>query len=476
MVADTDVLIVGAGPAGLSLALALEHFGIDCTLIDKKDKPSRTSNAIGVNPRTLEIWHTLGFAQEAIDRGLKLQATELYSQDKLLNKARFDLIKSQYNFMLALPQAQSEKIMGKRLLKRGKKINWGVKLVSFVENNDGIIASCETGENHCQITARWIVGCDGYHSSVRELAGIMHYCHDLPLHFLMVDAIVKGNIGKSSVNLILHDDGLVFTLPMQDSMRIVVEISEDPENKHLKTCEPEIFKQIVKKRHPGLHIDQITWASAFYIHECIADQYIKGRVMIAGDAAHTHSPLGGQGMNTGIQDAWNLAWKLAQVIKKEAKVQLLETYHVERHQIGKNVLNRTGKITSLATVRNPIVKVIRDFGIEHLVDLTFIAARLTNGIAQTDICYEDSSLVASDQVTEHEVLKYANYPAQWVLLTKEGGALTAALPKFVHIEQIKGEQLKGHKYCLVRPDGYVALYANELSIIEEYFLKNGFNF
>lgn len=465
-----DVLIVGAGPVGLQMALSLLRENLTVAIIDKKNGPTKTSNAVGVNCRTMEIWQSLGILNDALDRGLKVHATSLYSEDNLLNQVNFDLIKSKYNFMLSLPQAGTENLLLEHLKSHGQNVLWNTELIDISQDESAIYAKCKTTDDIIEINAKWAVGCDGYHSSVRELTGMSRVCHDLPLHFMMVDAKVTGDINTESVNIIFHNDGMIFMIPMLNNIRVVAEVSNDLAYKHLKSCSPEVFREIIEKRYPTMKIGQVDWSSAFYIHECLADNYRNGRIFIAGDAAHTHSPMGGQGMNTGIQDTWNLAWKIAQVSRGEASDKLLDTYDLERRSIGHDVLERSGKLTTMATTNNVLLKHLRNFGIHHFADWDIVRSKLANGISQANICYTNSPLVNHEQISKSEILRYPELQNGWHILSLTD-KIIESIPSFVKIKQTDYIPLN-KQYALIRPDGYVAIYSDSITEIQSYFINN----
>jgi len=166
-----DVLVVGAGPVGLNLALALNKTGVQCRIIDSKSEPSKTSNAIGVNARTLEIWKSMGFVDTAIANGIKLNQVKLFSGSKLLNHAGFDSVESEFNFMLSLPQTQTEKLIIDELEKYNTHVEWNTKLTDLKDTNESVNIALNSDFKESTLTAKWVVGCDGYHSKVRELAG-----------------------------------------------------------------------------------------------------------------------------------------------------------------------------------------------------------------------------------------------------------------------------------------------------------------
>jgi 2-polyprenyl-6-methoxyphenol hydroxylase-like FAD-dependent oxidoreductase len=467
---DLDVIIVGAGPVGLHMGICLARQGISFAIYDKKPGPTTSSNAVGVNSRTLEIWRSLGFSDKAISRGLKVYGTSLHSDKKLINKIDFDIIESDFKFTLSLPQADTEKLLLEQLQASGHYINWNNELLELTQNENEVSAYFTTNTGERRVKAQWIIGCDGYKSVVRELSSISRDCHDLPLHFLMVDAEVKGAIAMDTINLLLHNHGLIFTIPMRNNVRVVAEISSDKKYKSLKNCDPQIFRNIIQERCPDMSIGRVDWSSAFYIHECLAINYRKGRVLLAGDAAHAHSPIGGQGMNTGLQDTWNLSWKLAMVIHNQASEKLLDSYSQERRTIGLEVLKRSGRLTSAATTGNFMLKHLRNFCIKYLIKIEMIRRKMANGIAQTNICYENSSLVNHKQVIKQK-LRYSQYQDGWTVLTNEEYP-DNIFPAFIRVRHSDEAFTNECNFCLIRPDGYTAIYAKTLAQIQEYFVAN----
>lgn len=467
-----DVLIVGAGPVGLNLALALHHYGVSFRIIESKSQPVQTSNALVVNSRSLETWHAMGFADEAISRGLKLKEAKLFDSNRLLNHAPFSNIDSEFNFLLALPQAQTEALLIEQLTKHNILVERNTQLIKLEDKASEVQLSCQKGDIVEDIRAKWVVGCDGYNSSVREFAGIERDCEDLSQHFIMIDAKLSGELNFDEITTVFHTAGSLIFIPMKDRVRVIAETSHDPKYKDEKHGSEEIFADILSQRHPGVAIDSVFWSSGFYVHECIAKSFKKGHVFLAGDAAHTHSPAGGQGMNTGIQDGWNLSWKLAQVLNGDAREQLLESYNTERRAVAQDVLKRSGLLTKVSTTNNRLAQLLRNFGVGGILNLDIVRSKVVNSLAQTDIYYSDSPLVDGEQISYHGKAKLPNSNMKWLLLSKDSIENKGGLPEFVKIEP-------NHLYwsdqplCLVRPDGYVAMCADALFEISGYFTENG---
>ena len=465
-----DVLVVGAGPVGLNLALALNKSGVQCRIIDGKSEPSKTSNAIVINARTLEIWKSMGFVDTAIANGLKLNQVQLFSSSKLLNHAGFDSVESEFNFMLSLPQAQTEKLLIAELEKYNTHVEWNTRLIDLKDTKEYVNITLNSHSKEYNTMAKWVVGCDGYHSSVRDLAEFKQECHDLTQHFIMMDAKLSGNISTNDVSIVFNSAGVMVFIPMKDNVRVMAEISNDPKFKDLKDGNLDIFTKILNERHKGIAIDSADWISSFSIHECLTSNFRNGHVFLAGDSAHSHSPSGAQGMNTGIQDSWNIAWKLAHVIKNEAADSLLDTYSTERRGIANDVIKRSGGLTKIATTNNKFIQLLRNLGVGGILSIDLIRNKIVNSLQQTNICYQNSPLVNTEQVLYQNQTKFQNIGSKWLLLTKDEIS-NPNLPNFIKI-------VRNHVYwsdqplCLIRPDGYIAMYANSLFEISGYLVEN----
>ena len=466
-----DVLIIGAGPVGLNLALALNKAGVKSRIIDSKAAPSKTSNAIGINARTLEIWKAMGIVDTAIEHGIKLNQVKLFSGNKLLNHANFDSVESEFNFMLSLPQAQTEQLLISELEKCNTHIEWNTKLTALEDTKDLVKLHLTSDNTDHQINAKWVIGCDGYHSKVRELAGFKQECQDLSQHFIMMDAKLSGDISKSDVSIVFHGAGVVVFIPMKDNVRVMAEISNDPKFKDLKEGNLDIFTKILNERHPGVIIDSVDWLSDFHIHECLVTNFRSGHVFLAGDSAHSHSPAGAQGMNTGIQDTWNLAFKLAHVVKNEASESILDTYDIERRGIANDVIKRSGGITKVATTNNKLIQLLRNLGVGGILSIDLVRNKIVNSLQQTDICYTNTPLVNTDQVLYQNKTKFQNIGSKWYLLSKDE-IPHPDLPDFIEVVR-NPVYWSDQPLCLIRPDGYIAMYADSLFEISGYLVENG---
>lgn len=382
MTLTTPVLIVGAGPTGLTAAFCLKQLGIDCLLIDKKAGPTTTSNAAGVQARTLELWKTFGILDEAFRLGNKITDVYAFSGEKRLFDINFAHIDSPYQCILLLPQSQTEALMRKAFEALGGCILQSHTLSRVTQSEAGINAELlDANGETLAIHADYLIGADGYHSTVRDCAKIPFETIEYDGHFILMDVpILKPDSLNNQINLAFHEHGLFATFPMKGCARVIIEFGHDPQFKALQTPSLETVKAITAERfHTPITYGDPTWQSVFYVHEGLADQYRQGRIFLAGDAAHVHSPAGGQGMNLGIQDAHCLANKLAAVMKNEATPATLDQYQSERRPIAAKVVKLSSRMLEAANLSNPALIAIRN------AVLPFLTANqwLNNQIATT---------------------------------------------------------------------------------------------
>jgi 2-polyprenyl-6-methoxyphenol hydroxylase-like FAD-dependent oxidoreductase len=471
-----EVLVVGAGPVGMMLALILKLNHISVVVIDKKLGLNTTSNALIINSRTLEIFKSIGILDSLEQYANQINfATYFANNDELLQSMSFsDTLSSTIQYLIAVEQSITEQILYQKLQDSGVDILWGIELSNLNDIENAVIANTSQGNIECQ----WLVGCDGYGGNVRELAGILRNRHDLPLYFAMFDGQISGLSSKRhAIEVTFHRDGATVVIPFQGKTRMLFEVDQSFEYQNQGKSEHEVFDQLVKVRCSRYKIESIDWSTNLFVHECLVDHYLKNRVILAGDACHTHSPIGGQGLNTGLQDVWNLGWKLYSVIKGYATNNLIATYEQERIAIAQQVLDRTSRLTKLGMIENKIVRVIRNWSIKHIMGVKQVAADLANQIAQTDIQYEgtlvDDSVNFTSARRTRVVLDTNNLC--WNLYALE--PLESVLPNNQDILKVKlispmQSWWSDAKFCLVRPDGHIAMYSNTLEEIRKYFVLN----
>jgi 2-polyprenyl-6-methoxyphenol hydroxylase-like FAD-dependent oxidoreductase len=360
---ETEVLVVGAGPAGLTAAVELRRRGVGCRIVDRLHEPLPYAKAVGVQPRTLEVWDAMGLVRDALDA-----AVPLYGQLRFVNgepAARIDLELPRdvpYGFA-ALPQYATEQLLTARLEAYGGRVERGTELLDLEQDADGVRARLGTADGTETVQARYLVGCDGAHSRTRRVLGLAFEGDAFPEEYMLADVEVDWDLPSGYTVRSVHQDvtgatdDLLVCVPLPGRGRYRMSMLVPPE---LSAPEPgageEVAHGLESGRAPELRdiqavLDRLSprpttarsmrWSSVFRISHRLVERYAVGRVFLAGDAAHIHPPTGAQGMNTGVQDAYNLAWKLALATQGVAADRLLDSYHAERRPVGEEVVART---------------------------------------------------------------------------------------------------------------------------------------
>jgi len=346
----TDVIIIGAGPTGLSLACQLVRHGIDFIIIEKNEGVTPYSKAIGVQARTLEIYEQLGLAQKAIEQGAIAGKARLLAGGEVRGELDLSGIGeglSAYPYMLVYEQSKNEKLLYEYLQSQRKEVLWQTELESFSQNDSGVTAQVKTDAGASSIIeAKYLVGCDGAKSPTRHALGLSFEGSTFERMFYVADAQVDWKFSHDALHICLSKDTLLIFFPLKGEKRyrIVGSFPEGHEKEEGNILYEEIEQQIKEKTNLELDIHDVEWFSTYKVHTRHVNKFSEGRGFLAGDSAHIHTPAGGQGMNTGIQDGYNLAWKMALILKGKADEKLLETYNEERLENARHLLQTTDRM------------------------------------------------------------------------------------------------------------------------------------
>jgi 2-polyprenyl-6-methoxyphenol hydroxylase-like FAD-dependent oxidoreductase len=342
----TDVLVVGAGPAGLTTAATLAARGIAVTVVDNQAAGANTSRAAVVHARTLEVLDQLGAAKPLVEEGIHARQFSIRDRDRELVPVRFDRLDTAFPYTLMVSQAETEAVLLRRLVELGGDVLRPRSVTDLRQDADGVTATLDDG---AEIRAKYLVGADGMHSTVREKAGIGFTGGSYAESFSLADVRLTGGVPSDEVVLYFSPAGMVVVAPLPGGVhRIVATVEEAPEVPDIAFVQDLLDARGPQARRAVVH--EVVWGSRFRVHHRVADRFLAGRVALAGDAAHVHSPAGGQGMNTGIQDGVVLGEALARALET-GSTEALDAYEATRRPIAHQVVALADRLTRLATVR-----------------------------------------------------------------------------------------------------------------------------
>ena len=409
----TDVIIVGAGPSGLSLACQLTRYGVDFVVVDKNEGITPFSKALGVHARTLEIYEQIGLASKAVAQGIIAGKVRMLESGKIVGEvdlSNFGQGLSSYPFLLVLEQSENERLLYEYLQSQGRDVCWQTELESLSQDESSVRARVKDSSGETQtIEGKYLVGCDGPRSPVRHQLGLSFEGSTFERLFYVADVRIDWKYSHDALHVCIAEHGVVafFPMPGEKRWRIVGAFPEGHEKDEGEVLYEEIEARIKEEAELELDITRVDWFSTYKVHTRHVEKFSSGRCFLAGDSAHIHTPAGGQGMNTGIQDAYNLAWKLALVLKGAAHERILDSYNEERLPNARRLLQTTDRMFNLAAGTDWLVNLIRTTIFppmaKFILSIDAVKKKFFPLISQIGITYRESSLSMHDGDRDFEI-------------------------------------------------------------------------
>ncbi|WTE38382.1 FAD-dependent monooxygenase [Streptomyces sp. NBC_01618] len=487
-------VVVGAGPTGLALACGLRAAGVSVRLIDRAERPATSSRALGLQPRGAEVLDRLGALGGLPERSVRVKEVVTHVNGELLARLRADRPATSVRPVLITSQAEVEAGLRRRLRELGGDVEWGKELLAADQDAHGITARL-SGE---VVRAEWLIGCDGAHSRVRRLAGIAFPGAPVAEGFLLADVRAELPLPRDVVSTWLRKDEMfgIFPLPGDDLWRLV---ASSPEGGVGAEQDFAVLTRLLRDRSgiaPPAAPEPL-WTSAFRAQRRLATDYRRGRFLLAGDAAHVHSPFGGQGMNTGLGDAENLAWKLALVMSGRAGERLLDTYGAERRPVAREVVAMTSGATRLLVSPSAPAQAVRDHALVPLLNRQRVQRLLWEKTSQLGVGYRGGPLAgrspvrfaaavprAGDRVPDvlcngpdgTRTRLYAALGGTWALVAPAGTASTFVEAARRHLGGADAVvaltfSADGRKIMLVRPDGHLGWSGGSSASLESWLAR-----
>ena len=482
-----SVLIVGAGPVGLTLACELTRYRVPVRIVDKAPQRTDKSKALVLWSRTLELLDR-GERGSApfVEAGFKVDGVNIIAPGgHVVGHVKMESVPSPYNYALMLPQSDTERLLEERLQRLGVSVERSTEATALKIGADGAEATLRRADGHEEIVhADWLAGCDGAHSIVRHTLGAAFTGETLPSDWVLADTHMKGYpFPDTEVAVYWAREGVLPIFPIAPGRYRIIANVPPSGGDHPRDPTLEEMQTIIQQRGlGGASLFDPIWLSGFRINARKVPSYRAGRAFLTGDAAHVHSPAGGEGMNTGMQDAFNLAWKLAMTIHGTGGEALLDTYSPERSGVGDEVLKNTSRLTAIGTLRNPLAEELRNIVGRFALGLTPVQHALADNMTQVSVGYPHSPMNGAAHgsfhpAPGHRMAPIAGGPSfgagsepRFTLLASSSTAVTdllASYPKL--LSDTLGTPPAPDGAWLIRPDGYVAATApaTDLSSISE---------
>ncbi|MFC1405644.1 MULTISPECIES: FAD-dependent monooxygenase [Streptacidiphilus] len=387
------ILVVGAGPVGLAVAGELARRDVPVRVVDALPAPTTESRAIVVHARSLEMLERIGLLDDVVASGIKATGIEIHASGRVLTHVDLDIVDSPHPYSVLTAQTETERILTENLARHGVQVERDLALVGLEQDADTVRATLRGPDGGEQsVGASWLVGADGARSAVRHQVGSALEGSFHGERFLMGDVHADHDFDpRSMYTFFSAHDGPLMVFPMKgDRMRLIAQIPTASTDEASQAW----LQRIADERAPGrLRIHDSLWLTCFEVHHAQVPQYRYGRVFLAGDAAHIHSPAGGQGMNTGVQDAFNLGWKLAAAHRGTASETLLDSYHAERHPVAARVIEFSTRLTHLSTLANPVAQKLRNAVLHTATGIGPARQALADEAEETTLTYHGSPAV-----------------------------------------------------------------------------------
>src|SRR5581483_6553880 len=460
---DTDVLIVGAGPVGLFLANECARRGLRFRIGEEHSTQSEYSKALAIFPRTLEIFDMAGVVSPFLQAANRVTSVAVITHGRSLAHMRFEPKETPYPFVAMVPQNVTEKLLAEELQRRGGRIEYETAFVSADQLDEYVDVTLNCNGKSETLKASVVVGCDGAHSKVRKTLNLPLEGGEYDSPFMLADVETNESLRADELQLCPSELGPLAIFPMSATRRRVVATIERPEG---EAPSLELVQKILAERAPsGIEAHALHWSSYFRIHHRHAARLRIGRIFIAGDAAHIHSPFGGQGMNTGLHDIWNLVWKLDLFLRGHGNERLLDSYNSERLPVIKDVIETTDFLTKAMGTPNKLAQVLRNAVIPMVSHLAPFQHAFVQRLSELGIAYDGSPIVegSAKRYFDDSMRGGEGIKSHFLLVipsdqkSSVSDAANGLARSFSNILELRTSQQ--HGVTLLRPDGYIAYSA-----------------
>jgi len=466
---DTDVLIVGAGPVGLFLANECARRGLRWRLIEARSHQSIHSKALAIFPRTLEIFDMAGIAAPFLQEANRVKSVAVMVPERRLAQIPFTPEESPYPFIAMVPQNVTEKLLADELRRKGGSIEYETAFVGADQQDGAVSVTIAQQGKPVQFRASFVVGCDGAHSAVRRGLGVPFEGGEYEASFMLADIETTEFLPADQLQLCPSEFGPLAIFPISSMRRRIVATIERAEG---DAPSLELVQKILRQRAPrGIETHKVYWSSYFRIHHRNVDQMRVGRIFLAGDAAHIHSPFGGQGMNTGLQDVWNLAWKFDLVLQGRGNERLLDSYSSERLPVIKQVIKTTDFLTRVMGTPNRFAQALRNTVLPIVSRLAPFQRAFVQTLSELAVAYPDSAIVegSGKRYFDDSMRGGKGIRSRFLMMIgPDRESLTRVVAKqlfesFRDIVEFRSSRNVG--VTLVRPDGYIAYTAQRRDLV-----------